>query len=122
MTDVTTTFHPVILGVTVNKTGHTSNRGRGRTTHNLGKDAKSGANSFYAVWALRQMLVGMGIMRKTSSVKLTPPHWLPPERPTHWASAHWLADQCTTPSAGTLHYRVPHPAHWRPLGSAWVQW
>ena len=19
-------------------------------------------------------------------------------------------------------YRSPHPAHWRPLGSAWVQW
>ena len=24
-------------------------------------------------------------------------------------ATHWLADKCTGPSAGTLHYHVPHP-------------
>ena len=28
--------------------------------------------------------------------------------PSPWASPHWLADQSTAPSAGTLHCRVPH--------------
>ena len=39
---------------------------------------------------------------------------------------NWLAsvlgDEDVPDGLGTLHYRVPHPAHWRPLGSAWVQW
>ena len=53
MTDVTTTFHPVILGVTVNKTGHTSNRGRGRTTHNLGTVAVPAVAQWHACAARR---------------------------------------------------------------------